>query len=52
LHDHLQSLGKPHRLVLLPDRGHWLRFDEIQQPAVSFLKENGGSACAANANDP
>lgn len=46
LRDQLQSLGKPHRLVLLPDRGHWLRLDEIKQPAVSFLKENGGSACS------
>ena len=48
LHDQLQRLGKPHRLVLLPDRGHWLRLDEIKQPAVSFLKDNGGSACSAN----
>lgn len=48
LRDQLQSFGKPHRLVLLPDRGHWLRLDEIKQPAVSFLQANGGSACAAN----
>ena len=47
LRDQLQSFGKPHRLVLLPDRGHWLRLDEIKQPAVSFFQANGGSACAA-----
>ena len=48
LRDQLQSFGKPHRLVLLPDRGHWLRLDEIKEPAVSFLQANGGSACSAN----
>jgi len=48
LHDHLQRLGKPHRLVLLPDRGHWLRLDEIKRPAMHFLQTAGGSACAAN----
>lgn len=47
LRDQLRSFGKPHRLVLLPDRGHWLRLDEIKQPAMSFLQANGGSACAA-----
>jgi dipeptidyl aminopeptidase/acylaminoacyl peptidase len=48
LGDRLQSLGKPHRLVLLPGRGHWLRLDEIKTPAVSFLQANGGSACPAS----
>jgi dipeptidyl aminopeptidase/acylaminoacyl peptidase len=48
LRDQLQSFGKPHRLVLLTDRGHWLRLDEIKQPAVSFLQANGGSACSTN----
>jgi len=46
----LQSFGKPHRLVVIPDRGHWLRLDDIKAPALSFLKANGGSAC--NPNDP
>ncbi len=48
LRDQLQSFGKPHRLVLLPDRGHWLRLDEIKQPAMRFLQANGGSACVAS----
>jgi len=48
LHNRLESLGKPHRLVLFPDRGHWLRIDAIKEPALSFLRDNGGSACAAN----
>ncbi len=48
LRDQLQGFGKPHRLVLLTDRGHWLRLDEIKQPAVSFLRANGGSACSTN----
>ena len=46
LRDQLQRFGKPHRLVLLPDHGHWLRLDAIKAPAVSFLQANGGSACA------
>ncbi len=48
LNDQLESFGKPHRLVLLPERGHWLRLDAIRQPALDFLRANGGSACAAN----
>ena len=48
LRDRLESLGKPHQLVLLVDRGHWLRLETIKEPAVSFLRANGGSACAAN----
>jgi hypothetical protein len=26
------------------DRGHWLRLDEIKQPAMSFVAANGGHA--------
>lgn len=48
LRDRLQRFGKPHRLVLIADRGHWLRLDDIKQPAVNFLQANGGSACAAD----
>lgn len=47
LRDHLATLGKPHRLVLFPDRGHWLRIDAIKEPTLSFLRDNGGSACPA-----
>lgn len=48
LGDQLTSFGKPHRLVLLPERGHWLRLDAIREAALDFLRANGGSACAAN----
>jgi len=48
LRDQLKTFGKPHRLVLFPDRGHWLRIDAIKEPTLSFLRANGGSACAAN----
>jgi len=48
LNDQLESFGKPHRLVLFPDRGHWLRIEAIREPALNFLRANGGSACAAN----
>lgn len=50
LRDQLQSLGKRHRLVLYPERGHWLPIREIKDQAVQFLKDNGGSACAPNPN--
>ena len=50
LRDQLQSLGKRHRLVLYPERGHWLPIREIKDQAVQFLKDNSGSACAPNSN--
>ncbi|MSP38333.1 MAG: hypothetical protein EXR70_07570 [Deltaproteobacteria bacterium] len=49
LRDQLQSLGKPHRLVLFPDRGHRLPLAEVKDSALQFLKDNGGSACALSA---
>lgn len=48
LRDRLQSLGKQHRLVLYPEHGHWLPIRDIKDQAVQFLKDNGGSACAAS----
>lgn len=48
LRDRLESLGKPHRLVLLPERGHWLRLDAVRTPALDFLRAHGGSACAVS----
>jgi dipeptidyl aminopeptidase/acylaminoacyl peptidase len=48
LHDRLRSLGKQHRLVLYPEHGHWLPLRAIKDQAVQFLKDNGGSACAAS----
>jgi dipeptidyl aminopeptidase/acylaminoacyl peptidase len=48
LRDRLASLGKPHRLVLFPEHGHWLPIREIKDQAITFLKENGGSACSAS----
>jgi len=52
LDERLQALGKSHRLVLYPEHGHRLPLREIRPVALQFLKENGGSACAADANDP
>ena len=46
LDDRLKSLGKPHRLVLFPERGHRLPFADVKETAMQFLKDNGGSACA------
>jgi dipeptidyl aminopeptidase/acylaminoacyl peptidase len=48
LDERLQALGKPHRLVLYPDYGHWLPLREIRSEALRFLIENGGSACSTN----
>ena len=48
LRDQLQNFAKPHRFVLFPNRGHWLSIREIKDPAVQFLKENGGGSCPAN----
>ena len=47
LRDRLASLGKKHRLVLYPQHGHWLPIREIKDQAIQFLKDDGGSACAA-----
>lgn len=49
LRDRLQSLGKPHRLVRFPERGHRLPLAEVKETAMQFLKDNGGSACALSA---
>jgi dipeptidyl aminopeptidase/acylaminoacyl peptidase len=48
LNDRLESLGKKHRLVLYPEYGHWLPLRAVKDQAVKFLKDNGGSACAAS----
>lgn len=48
LDDRLQSLGKPHKLVLFAEHGHWLPIREVKDQTVTFLKENGGSACLAS----
>jgi dipeptidyl aminopeptidase/acylaminoacyl peptidase len=48
LNERLQALGKPHRLVLYPNSGHWLPLQEIKSEVLQFLVENGGSACPAN----
>ena len=48
LRDRLESLGKKNRLVLYPQYGHWLPIRAIKDQAVQFLKDNGGSACAAS----
>lgn len=48
LRERLASLGKPHRLVLFPEHGHWLPLREVKDKAIAFLNENGGSACPAN----
>jgi dipeptidyl aminopeptidase/acylaminoacyl peptidase len=48
LNERLQALGKPHRLVLYPNYGHWLPLQEIKSEVLQFLVENGGSACPAN----
>jgi dipeptidyl aminopeptidase/acylaminoacyl peptidase len=48
LRDQLDHLGKPYQLVLLPDRGHWLRIDAIKEPMLNFLRAHGGSACPVN----
>jgi dipeptidyl aminopeptidase/acylaminoacyl peptidase len=48
LNERLEVLGKPHRLVLYPNYGHWLPLQEIKSEALRFLIENGGSACAVN----
>ena len=48
LDQRLQALGKPHRLVLYPNYGHWLPLREIRSEALRFLIENGGSACSTN----
>ncbi len=49
LDEQLKSLGKPHRLVLFPERGHRLPLAEVKETAMQFLKDNGGSACALSA---
>jgi dipeptidyl aminopeptidase/acylaminoacyl peptidase len=49
LRQRLASLGKPHRLVVLLERGHRLPLRDIKEPALAFLQENGGSACRVNA---
>lgn len=50
LRDQLQTFAKPHRLVLFPDRGHWLPMREIKDHAIQFLKETGATGCSAHAS--
>ena len=49
LRDRLQASGKTHRLVLFPDRGHWLPLRETNAQTVAFLKERSGWSCPAPA---
>ncbi len=51
LRDRLRAAGTVHRLVLFSDHGHRLPSREIRAQALSFLRENAGSACAAT-SDP
>lgn len=45
LRDRLRALGKPHRLVIFPDAGHWLPLKAAKEAVFSFLAEQVGSAC-------
>lgn len=47
LRDRLRADGKNHRLVLYPDRGHWLRLRETKEPTLAFLRERSGWSCPA-----
>jgi dipeptidyl aminopeptidase/acylaminoacyl peptidase len=47
LSERLEKLGKPHKLVLFPERGHVVSMKEIKEPVFGFLQANGGGACAA-----
>jgi dipeptidyl aminopeptidase/acylaminoacyl peptidase len=47
LSEQLEKLGKPHRLVVFPERGHLFSMAEVKEPVFNFLKSNGGPACAA-----
>ncbi len=49
LSERLEKFGKPHRLVVFPERGHVFSMAEVKEPVFNFLKANGGSACVANA---
>ena len=48
LHDRLETLGKPHKLIVFPERGHLFPIGEIKDQVVQFLNDNGGGACAVN----
>src|SRR5262245_36576333 len=48
LHEQLEKLGKPNKLVVLSDRGHLFRLTEVKDTVVQFLQDNGGRACAVN----
>lgn len=48
LRDRLQATGKSYRLVLYPDRGHWLRLNETKAPTLAFLRERSGWSCSAS----
>ncbi|MBM4262195.1 MAG: hypothetical protein FJ145_12290 [Deltaproteobacteria bacterium] len=48
LRDRLQATGKSHRLVLYPERGHWLRLNETKEPTLAFLRERSGWSCATS----
>jgi len=48
LHDRLQAAGKTHRLVLFPDRGHWLPLSVTKEQTLAFLAERSGWSCPAS----
>lgn len=49
LGESLEAAKKPYQIVLYPDRGHRLSSDKVRKQAVSFLKNNSGSACSVSA---
>jgi hypothetical protein len=46
----LEAAKKPYRFVLYPDNGHRLPLEDVRKIATSFLEENSGSACPADAD--
>ena len=48
LRDRLQATGKTHRLVLFPDRGHWLPLRVTKEQTLAFLRERSGWSCPAS----
>jgi len=50
LSESLKAAKKPYQMVLFPGHGHRLPLEEVRERAVSFLKENSGSACPVSAH--
>jgi dipeptidyl aminopeptidase/acylaminoacyl peptidase len=48
LDNRLEKLGKPHKLVVFPERGHFFPLREIKEQVFQFLKENGAGGCPVN----